>query len=412
MIEQGSKQYWRATLALSLGSFLVFALLYLTQPLLPIFRKEFGLSPAASSLSLSIVTFMISVSLLLYGPISDSVGRRSIMIFSMLGAMITTLGIVFTSDYTTLVIMRGLQGVCLGGLPSLAMAYMSEEFSPKALSLALGLYISANSLGGMSGRLISGVAADLWGWKASFLVVGLLSILFFLMFVWLLPPSQRFQKTPFRLREAWKPMLHHLRNPALNLAFLTGGLNFFVFVGFFNFITFLLSDEPYRLSPTVVGLLFLSYLAGTVSSTVSGKLAQKWGKSTCLLIGISVYAVGILFTLGHHLLLILIGLLIVCFGFFFAHSAATGWVNGNATFARASASSLYLVSYYLGGSLGSFYLGFFWNHWHWSGIVFGSILILCVTAFCSFKLRRIELSRHQSSSAFYELHANLTKKSS
>lgn len=312
------------------------------------------------------------------------------MMITMFGAMVTTFLVLFATDYKTIVILRGVQGLFLGGLPSLAMAYMSEEFSPKALSLAIGIYISANSVGGMSGRLISGFAADLWGWKASFLVIGLMSILFFILFVWLLPPSTQFQKTPLHLKGAAKSLYLHIKNPVLLLAFIIGGLHFFIFIGFFNFLTFRLSDDPYHLSPSFIGMLFLTYLAGTISSTLSGKLAQKWGKTTCLMVGIGIYALGIMVSLAQHLVMILLGVLIVCFGFFFSHSAATSWVNVKATFARASASSLYLVMYYLGGSLGSFYLGFFWHHWHWAGIVFGSLLILCVTTFCTWKLKKTE----------------------
>lgn len=395
MIEQGTREYWRATFALSLGSFFVFAMVYLTQPLLPLFTESFQITPAWASLSLSIVTFSISAALLFYGPLSDAVGRKIIMGWSMLGAVIMTIMASMATDYTWLLVLRALQGFFLAGLPSIAMAYMGEEFSPKALSLGIGMYISANSLGGLSGRLFSGMVADLWGWRASFLFIGSISLLFVLCFVWLLPPSRQFQKVPFHLGQATRAMVRHLRNPLLSLAFLVGGLHFFVFLGSFNFITFLLSGPPYGLSPTLLGLLFLTYLAGTVSSTLSGRLASRWGKTNCLLIGIILLALGIVCTLHSSLWVILCGMLLESFGFFFAHSASTSWVNAHAQFARASASSLYLVSYYLGGSLGSVYLGLFWNAWGWPGVVSGSLLILLITLGCTLRLRQAE--RNESS---------------
>lgn len=312
------------------------------------------------------------------------------MSWSMFGAVIMTILASRASDYTMLLIFRALQGFFLAGLPSIAMAYMGEEFSPKALSLAIGMYISANSLGGMTGRLLSGFIADHWGWRSSFLIIGLLSLLFVVSFVWLLPPSKQFQRTPFQFKQAVRSMVLHLKNPVLSIAFLIGGLNFFVFLGSFNYITFLLSSPPYRLSPTFLGLLFMTYLAGSVSSTLSGKWAQSLGKANCLIIGISLFAAGILCTLHHSLIIILFGLLLQCFGFFFAHSASAAWVNAHAAFARASASSLYLVFYYLGGSLGSLYLGVFWDAWRWPGVVSGSLIILFITLASSFKLRKVE----------------------
>lgn len=390
MIEQGTKEYWRATLALSLGSFLVFAMVYITQPLLPLFTDEFGVSPAKASSSLSVVTLFISLALLFYGPISDSLGRKVIMVWTLLGAIVVTFAIPFVSSFEWILVLRALQGVFLAGLPSIAMAYMGEEFSPQALSLGIGMYISANSLGGMSGRLMSGVAADWWGWQGSFVAIGLLGLTFFLLFVWMLPPSRQFRKVPFHGKQAVGAMLQHLRNPVLSVAFVIGGLHFFVFLGSFNYLTFLLSGDPYRLSPTLLGMLFVSYLAGTFSSTLSGRLAQQWGKTTCIQLGVGLFALGMLCTLHPSLIVILIGLLIQCFGFFFAHSASASWVNAHAQFARASASSLYLVFYYFGASLGSSYLGWFWEAWHWPGVVSGGLLVLVVTFSCSCWLHRTE----------------------
>lgn len=398
MIEQGTKEYWKAVIALSLSSFFVFAMIYLAQPLLPLFAKEFQVSPAVAGLSLSVVTLVLSFSLLFYGPISDAVGRKSIMGWTMFGAVVMTIISSFATDFHWLLLCRALQGFFLAGLPSIAMAYMAEELSPHCLSLGIGMYISANSLGGMSGRLSSGILADLWGWKASFLVVGIVSLCFVLCFYWLLPPSKQFKKVPFRLKEVNQSMLGHLKNPVLSIAFLIGGLHFSVFLGSFNYITFLLSDEPYRLSPAFLGLLFVTYLAGTVGSTLAGKLAQRWGKMSCLKFGILLFAMGLILTLHSSLLIIIVGLILICFGFFFSHSLTASWVNSHATVARAGASSLYFVAYYLGGSLGSIYLGWFWNAWNWTGVVSACLAVLLLTCTCSFKLRKYERREEQSGS--------------
>ena len=169
-----------------------------------------------------------------------------------------------------------------------------------------------------------------------------------------------------------------------------GGLHFSVFLGGFNYLTFLLSDEPYRLTPAFLGLLFTTYLAGTVGSTLAGKLAQRWGEMRCLKFGIIIFAFGLTLTLHPSLLVILSGLVLICFGFFFSHSLSASWVNSHATTSRAGASSLYLVAYYLGGSLGSIYLGWFWNAWRWTGVVSACLVVLVITFTCSLLLRKYE----------------------
>jgi len=379
MIESGSKQFWRATLALCIGSFMIFANVYVTQPILPQLQQEFSLTTLEVSWSFTVATLTLGLSLLFYGPLSDAVGRRSLMLVSMAGVCLCTLLLSRAESFTALVLLRGLQGVFLGGLPAIAIAYMGDEYSRKALLLAVGLYISGNSLGGISGRLIGGFIGDWLGWADLFLVMGLVSCVCLLLFWWLLPASRQFSPQVLNLSAMGSRLRDHLTNPLLLLVYLVGGLNFFIFINQYSYITFVLSDAPYHLSPVWIGLLFLTYLTGTVGSTLSGRIAQQIGQLNCIKLGIVILIAGSLLTLSSALPLIVTGFFINSFGFFFAHSSASSWVSHQATHARASASSLYLVFYYLGASCGGFYLDPFWQWLGWEGVVLGSVMVLLVT---------------------------------
>ncbi|WP_199617077.1 MFS transporter [Paenibacillus alkalitolerans] len=391
----GTADYWRATAALSMGSFLVFTIVYLTQPLLPLLAEEFALSETQASLSVSVVMMCISAALLVYGPLSDAFGRKPLMVLCMAGGTVSTLCTAFVGDYSLMIVLRAVQGLCLAGIPALAMAYMGEEFSEKALSVSMGINIGANTIGGMSGRVLGGVIADHFGWRASFAVIGTLAIVLFALFVWLLPASRAFRPMPVTLRSAGLALLGHVRNPPLLAAMVVGGLHFFVFIGYFNYLTFWLSGEPFRLSASAIGLLFFAYLAGTLGSILSGKLSDRWGKARCVMAGIAIFAAGLLLTLTGLLAFIFAGLVLTCFGAFFSHSASASWVNARAGQAKASATSLYLFSYYLGGSLGSYYLGWFWQHYRWTGVVGGSLLIFMLTMALSLYLYKVERPRTQ-----------------
>jgi len=83
-IQAKTPSFWRATFALSIGAFLVFTNLHMAQPLLPLFSQEFGVSPAVASLSVSLVTFTLSIFLLFFGPISDSIGMLPIFYLLLL----------------------------------------------------------------------------------------------------------------------------------------------------------------------------------------------------------------------------------------------------------------------------------------------------------------------------------------
>ncbi|MBA4503316.1 MFS transporter [Marinobacterium marinum] len=390
MITSGSADFWRATLALCLGSFMIFANVYITQPLLPMLAQAFEVSALQAGWTFTVTTLTLGLSLLIWGPLSDALGRRWIMLLTMSGATLVTLLLSFTESYTGVLVLRAVQGMLLAGLPAIAIAWMGDEFERPAMLLAVGLYIGGNSLGGISGRLIGGFVGDWLGWSDAFKVMTLLSVVCLIIFALLLPVSKHFTPRPFKPRRMLADLGSHLRNPVLLLAYLVGGFNFFIFINQYSYITFVLADAPYNLPARVLGMLFLTYLAGTFGSAIAGKLGQKLPQPLCMAFGSLVLMGGSLLTLSEQLWLIVLGFLINSFGFFFAHSSASGWVSQNARHARASASSLYLLFYYTGASTGGFYLYPFWQWQGWTGVVFGSLLVLALTLTLSLALYRLQ----------------------
>ncbi|ONG06567.1 MFS transporter, partial [Aeromonas hydrophila] len=193
MIEVGSREWIRATLALSLGSFLVFLNLYQTHPLLPLLAEVFSVSSLSAGWTLAGCTAGLAVSLLVCARLADRFGRRRIMLWSLAGAILLSLLISLVSQFEQLLLLRVLQGVLLAGLPATAIAYMGEEFSKRALLSAVGVYIAANSLGGITGRVVGGLLAGWFGdWQHTFLGIGLISLALLPLVIWLLPAQTRF----------------------------------------------------------------------------------------------------------------------------------------------------------------------------------------------------------------------------
>ncbi|NYS59433.1 MFS transporter [Vreelandella salicampi] len=393
MIEAKSRAWWRATLALCLGSLLVFINLYAPQPLLPGLKEAYGVSTLGVSLIMSISTLSLAFSLLVFGPLSDAIGRESIMRITLLLSGLCSLALAFAPNFEMLLALRLLQGFMLGGLPAVAIAWMGDEFDKPALLSAVGLYIGANSLGGIGGRIVGGSMADIGGPAAAFLTVGVLTLFGSLLFWRLLPNSRAFTPTPFQFSTALRDLVGHLRSPVLLAAYALGGINFLIFINQYSYITFRLADAPYQLAASSLGLVFLTYLSGTVGSTLSGRFAGKLSPARCMMLGIVILMLGTLVTLAESLALIILGLTINAFGFFLAHSLASSWVGRYAQGARGSASALYLVFYYVGASLGGFWLEPFWRWAGWQGVAWGSWILLSVTLAIAFGLWRFEPRR-------------------
>jgi YNFM family putative membrane transporter len=388
-MRRGSPEFRRTAFAMLASGFATFALLYCVQPLMPVLAQAFSLNAAASSLVLSISTGLLAAGLVITGPISDAFGRKPIMVAALFGAALGTLGSAVMPTWNAVLVMRAIIGISLSGLVAVAMTYLSEEIHPEVLGWSMGLYIGGNAIGGMSGRLIVGVLVDFVSWRIALGILGGLGFVAALLFWRLAPPSRHFQPTPLRLSSLREGFILHLRDAGLPWLFLEGFLLMGGFVTLFNYISYRLLAAPYHLSQTIVGSVSAVYLTGIYSSARVGALADKLGRRRVLWAITAVMLIGVLITIAEPLWLVLVGMLVFSFGFFGAHSVASSWIGRRARRARGQASSLYLLSYYLGGSIAGTVGGYFWHSAGWTGVALFIAALLSVAVLVGVKLIRL-----------------------
>jgi MFS transporter, YNFM family, putative membrane transport protein len=376
-IQKGKPQFIRANASLFAGGFVTFAILYSTQPLLPIFSHRFHVTPAIASLTLSLATATLAIAMLVTSIVSESIGRKQLMAPALLLSSLLAIWTSFSPSFISLVVLRTIQGIVLAGFPAIAMVYVSEEFHPGTLGLAMGLYISGTSLGGMTGRILVGALTDAFSWRIALLGIGVISLIFSVYFWFGLPKSQHFRPNRMGIRKKVGRFRENLRDRGLlalyGVAFLLMGQ----FVTVYNYIGYLLQEAPYHLSQTAAGLIFVVYIVGTFSSTLSGKWVDRVSRHIVLSVNVTLSLIGVIVTLSVPLFLKLLGIAIFTFGFFGAHSTASGWVASLAKAGRAQASSLYLLFYYAGSSIIGAVGGLFWSDFGWIGVVGLCALLLC-----------------------------------
>ena len=376
-IERGSSQFTRVTLALFSAGLATFALLYCVQPILPVLSQDFGISPAESSLSLSFSTGLLAIGLMFTGPLSDAVGRKPVMVVALLLAAICTLICSFMTSWHSILLMRALIGLSLSGVAAVGMTYLSEEIHPSFVAFSMGLYISGNSIGGMSGRLVTGVLTDFFSWRIALAAIGLFALAAAFMFWRILPASKHFRASSLRPHTLLINFRLHWHDKGLPLLFAEGFLLMGSFITLFNYIGYRLLDDPYHLSQAAVGLLSVVYLTGSYSSPKAGSMTTRFGRGPVLLASILIMMIGILITVLAPLTAIFIGMMLFTAGFFAAHSVASSWIGRRARRAKGQASSLYLFCYYVGSSLAGTLGGVFWHRFGWNGVViFISVMLL------------------------------------
>ncbi|MGD8221784.1 MFS transporter [Pseudomonas thivervalensis] len=381
-IEKGTPMFMRTVLALFCGGFATFALLYCVQPMMPLLSKEFSINAAQSSLILSVATGLLAIGLLITGPISDRIGRKSVMVTALVAAAVCTMASALMPTWEGVLLLRALVGLSLSGLAAVAMTYLSEEIHPKHIGLAMGLYIAGNAIGGMCGRLIAGVLIDFVSWHTAMLVVGGLALIAAAVFWRILPESRNFRPRSLHPRSLLDGFIMHFRDAGLPLLFLEAFVLMGAFVTLFNYIGYRLLAEPYHLDQAFVGLLSVVYLSGIYSSAKVGALADKLGRRKMLWATIALMLAGLVLTMATPLWLVILGMLVFTFGFFGAHSVASSWIGRRALKAKGQASSLYLFSYYAGSSVAGTAGGVAWHLGGWNGIglFIGALLViaLCV----------------------------------
>ena len=376
-IQPGTTAYKKAKLALFIAGLVPFILIYTVQPTLPLFAEEFHVSAPIASLTLSLTTGFLAVTMLIAGTISEKVGMKRLMVASMIITSFFAILSSFSQNFATLLVFRTCLGIVVAGVPSIAMAYIGKTFQPLQTAMIMGFYIAGSSIGGMSGRLLTGLLTDLFTWRVAFAMIGGVTLILSVLFWYTLPSSSVKEK---QQRLNWKSYQMHLFNQRINYLFLLGFLLMGSFVSMYNYIGFLLVNPPYNLSQTLIGFIFIVYLCGTFSSVYMGKKATQYGKRFILKLSFTLAIIGVLITLIPVLVFKITGLAIFTFGFFAAHSIVSALVTEYAIDYKPQASSLYLLFYYLGSSVLGSIGGYFWEHLHWPGVI-GFNFCLLVSGF-------------------------------
>ncbi|MBE7198169.1 MAG: MFS transporter [Parafilimonas terrae] len=369
LIRAGTPVFRKTALALAAAGFSTFAVLYAVQPLLPIYADDFGVSPAESSLALSLPCGLLAIALLVVSPLSEVLGRKPVMLASLFASALLTIVAAWVPSWHGFLLLRALAGLTASGLPAVAMAYLAEEMDAQAIGLSMGLLVGGNALGGMSGRLISGILADHVSWRFGLATIGALALAAAFAFWRWLPASRGFSPRRLPWRDVPGSFGHHFRDAGLPWLFAEAFLLMGGFVCIYNYIGFRLIDPPYNLSQTLIGLISVIYITGMVSSPVAGELATRFGRRRILWVATASALGGILMTLSSHLGFIVAGIIIATIGFFGAHSVASSWIGRRALRDRAQASSVYLCSYYMGSSVLGTAGGWFFAHSGWPGVV-------------------------------------------
>ncbi|MDH6247346.1 YNFM family putative membrane transporter [Mycobacterium sp. OTB74] len=378
--QRGSSEYRSLLAALFCAGVATFAQLYSPQAVLPLIARSLHTGAAASALMVSASTIGLAIGVIGWSALADHIGRVRAMSISVGVATVLGLLVPFVPTFQLLLGGRFVEGLALGGVPAIAVAYLTEEIESGHAARAAGTYVAGTTIGGLAGRLVSAPVGEVLGWRWGMFSVGLLCSAAAVGFVRLAPVPRGF--VPARGGDEGslvQRLLANLRSGRQLALYLQGFLLMGGFVAMYNFLGFRLSAAPFNLSQAVVSLVFVAYLAGTWASARAGAAASQYGRRPVLLGSIAVMVIGVAITLSYNVVVVLVGLLVATAGFFGAHAIASGWIGQVALVGKAQASSLYNLAYYAGSSVIGWFGGIALDAAGWKAVA-GTILVLEVVA--------------------------------
>ncbi|KQR90481.1 MAG: MFS transporter [Microbacterium ginsengisoli] len=377
----GSRSYRRLLAGLFFAGVATFAQLYSPQAVLPFIAADFSVSAAGAALSVSAATLGLAVAVLPWSIVADRIGRVPAMaagvsaatLFGLLAPLLPTLPLLLAA--------RLVEGIALGAVPALALAYLAEEVDARHTAAAAGSYVAGTTIGGLAGRIIAGPFGELGHWRIGVFVVALVCAGSAVLFLVLAPRARGFAAasalTLTRVRAA---LVGNLRSRMQWALYAQGFLLMGGFVALFNYLGFELAGPAYGVPAWLVSLIFVAYLAGTASSPWAGRLASRHGRRRVLVASIGMFVVGIALTVVPSLPVVIVGLLVFTAGFFAAHAIASGWAPVSAApGGRAQASALYNLGYYIGSSLFGWALGLVFAGLGWPALA-AAVIALELTA--------------------------------
>ena len=367
------------SLAIATAGFAAFVNLYSPQALLPELAREFGVGAGEISTLMTAGTAAIALTAPFTGALADVLGRKRLITAASFAVVVPTLIMTLASSVPQLVFWRFVQGLLLPPIFTVAVAYVGDEWPPIEVPRVAGLFISGSSIGGFSGRFMTGAIADLIGWRASFAAVALLTLAAAIIVAIALPRERRFVRSGGFLASA-RQMLAHLRNPRLLAIYAVGFGVLFNFIATFTYVSFHLAGPPYFFSSTLLGAIFVTYLGGSFLVPWVGRAILLFGRRRFVLGIIAIWIAGALMLLAPPVSVIIAGLTLCATCGLVCQAVSTGYVITTAREGRSSAAGLYASTFYIGGSAGASLVGLVWNAAGWNGCVAAIVAVQAVMA--------------------------------
>lgn len=366
----------RTVWVLAIACALTVANLYYIQPLLADISRSFAISQGVAGVVAMLTQIGYALGLLLIVPLGDALDRRTLITLTTLAVTCSLLLTAVAPSIVVLALASFAVGVATV-IPQIMVPFAASLARPHLRGRVVGSIMSGLLIGVLLARVVSGYVAAHLGWRAMYWIAAALMLALALILRLILPKEQARSGMGYAqlLRSLWKLAG---TEPVLREVSLFGGLVFGAFSVFWVTLVFFLSTPPYHYGSEVAGLFGLVGIAGGAAAIVVGKLADKI--QARLITGVMILVTFLSFVLfwlfGHWLWGLILGVILLDLGTQGTHISNQTRIYSLNPAANSRLNTVYMVSYFVGGSLGSLLGAYGWSIGRWSGVCLLGLVLL------------------------------------
>jgi predicted MFS family arabinose efflux permease len=366
---------------MAVASGVAVANIYYNQPMLADIGRSFGAGAHETGLIATATQIGYAIGMPLFIPLGDFVNRRTLAVLLFIAVAIALFGAAVSTGLAGIIAASFFIGVTT--VIAQIMIPLATDLAPAAeQGRTIGSILTGVLLGVLLARTVSGVVAEHFGWRSMFYIAAGAALVFSAVLRSKLPDMPSHSKITYGelMHSMWKLLLEL---PKLRQVSFVAAMFFAAFSAFWTTLVFLLQTPPYHYGAQVAGLFGLIGATGASVAGIAGRLSDRYSPRFVISIAFGfVLAAYILFTLfGFHLWGLIAGVVLLDTGVQGAQVANQSRVLALRPEARNRVNTLYMISYFGGGSVGSLFATWGWARWGWNGVCtlgFGFMLLGCV----------------------------------
>jgi predicted MFS family arabinose efflux permease len=355
--------------------------LYYNQPMLPDVGRSFGVAANVISLLPMLTQIGYALGLLLFVPLGDVIDRRQLVLALLCGIIVSLAALALAPSLAWLDIASLALGM-MSAAAQVLVALAAQLSPPQHRGRIVGTMQAGILVGILLARTVSGTVSAHYGWRQMFWLAAAMNLGVLVVL------HRALQRTPSPAPQPFPCLLRSLKHlwqsyPQLRTSSLIGALLFAAFSVFWSTLAFRLGEPPFGYGPQVAGLFGLLGAAGATSAPLAGYLTDRRGGGFTVAVGTAATAAAfIVFMLaGSSLAMLGLGVILLDVGIQAAMNGNQSTVLSLAPQATSRTNTIYMVTYFAGGALGSYTGGLAWHHFGWPGVTALGLLYSCAAVY-------------------------------